>query len=345
MRPSSVAPSDEAIHAFAARQHGLVSRRQLRDAGFSASAVRHRVARRRLHRIYPGVFAVGHRLLSARGWWMAAVLAGGDGALLSHRAAAALWGLVDGSPAVVDVLTLRTTESRPGLRPHRAREILEEDRAVVDGIPCTSVARTLVDLAAGADERAVDRALRRAEDRRLFDRFALEGMLERARPGTAVLRSAMRVFAGDEAAHRRLKAELEVRFIELLRRHGFVLPDTNVVVRTPWRDWEVDTLWPAHRLVVELDGWWCHRDRESFRRDHRRATDLRAMGYDVTRLSWDQVVEHEAATVERLIRFLPRIGAPAPSRPPAPGTWGSFDATGDHGPGPGSDLGYRGQGL
>lgn len=306
---------DEAVHAIAASQHGLITRRQLTDAGLTVSAIRHRVARQRLHRIHPGVYAVGHRLLSVRGWWMAAVLSGGDGALLSHRAAAALWGLVDGTPAIVDVLVQRGVDGRSGVRTHRARTIREEDRALVDGIPCTSLARTLVDLAATAGPRTIDRALRRASDRRLFDRFAVEAILERGRPGTTVLRSALGVFAGDESTRRRLKSELEVRFIELLRRHGFVLPSTNVVIETPWSRWEVDTLWPAQRLVIELDGWRSHHDRESFRRDHRRATDLRAVGYDVTRLGWEQVVEQETATVDRLARFVPEVGAsPAPER-------------------------------
>lgn len=314
---------DESLAALAAKQHGVVSRAQLLACGLTPKAIRHRVKRARLHEIHPGVYAVGHRLLSPRGWWMAAVLYGGEDAVLSHRAAAALHGLIDGSPSRIDILVLRTVARRRGVRPRRVRSIPAEDRATVDRIPCTSVARTLLDLASEADERTVDRALRRAEDRRVFDRFELERILKRSRPGTLVLRTAMAVFAGDEQARRKMKHELELRFMELLRRHRFVLPSTNVIVVTPWKDHEVDTLWPDERIVIELDGWWTHRDRESFRRDHARSADLRATGYSETRLSWDQVVEQEAATVERLARFLPRLKAPAT------GSASAEDAVGD----------------
>jgi len=247
---------------------------------------------------------------------MAAVLAGGDGALLSHRAAAALWGLIDGYPSVTDVLVLRSITRQREVRPRRVRAILDEDRAVQDGIPCTSVARTLLDLATTVNQRTLDRALRRAEEAGLFDRFALEAILARSRPGTETLRTAIAVVAGDEATRRRLKSELELRFIELLRRNGFVLPSTNVVVETPWEEHEVDTLWPEQRIVIELDGWWTHADRKSFNRDHRLATDVRAAGYDVSRLSWEQVVDLEPQTVDRLMRFLPRlVDAEGPPRP------------------------------
>lgn len=297
---------DAAISTLAATQHGVVSRPQLRAIGLTAAAVRHRVSRRRLIEVHPGVFAVGHRLLSPRGWWMAAVLTCGAGALLSHRAAAALWGLIDHGPSTIDVIVLRSVVARSGVRPRRVRTVNAVDRAQVDGIACTSIARTLIDLATVVDERTLDRALRRAQDLRLFDRHAVDEVVGRSRAGSRRLREAVLVLAGDDATRRRLKSELELRFIEMLRRHGFVLPGTNVSIETPWGTWEVDTVWPVEHIVIELDGWWAHRDRESFRRDHRRATDIRGAGYDVSRLSWDQVVLHELETVERLARFLPR---------------------------------------
>ena len=298
---------DPAIAALAAAQHGVVSRAQLRAIGLTAAAVRHRVRRRRLIEVHPGVFAVGHRLLTPRGWWMAAVLACGAGALLSHRAAAALWGLIDHGPSTIDVLVLRSVRARPGVRPRRVRAVDAADRAHVDRIACTSVARTLIDLATVVDERTLDRALRRAQDLRLFDRYAVDEVVGRSRAGSRRLRQAVLVLVGDDVTRRRLKSELELRFVKMLQRHGFVLPSTNVGIETPWGTWEVDAVWPAERIVIELDGWWAHRDRESFRRDHRRATDVRGAGYDVSRLSWDQVALQELETVERLARFLPRV--------------------------------------
>ena len=297
---------DAWIAALARGQHGIVARHQLVRAGITPAGIRHRLDRGRLHAIHPGVFAVGHLVLSPRGWWMAAVLAGGEGAVLSHRAAAALHGLIDQTPDLADVLVLRNRERRRGFRPRRVRTIPDEDRAQVDSIPCTSVARTLLDLALTMRERDLDRALRRAEELRSFDGFAIARVLRRGRPGTAALRQAVAVYARDEATMRRLRSELERHFLSLPRAHDFVLPATNVVVATPWGEHEVDTLWSAERIVVELDGWWAHQDRESFRRDHRLAMDVRAAGYDVSRLTWDQVVVSGPQTVQRLARILPR---------------------------------------
>lgn len=239
---------------------------------------------------------------------MAAVLSGGPGAVLSHRAAAALRGLVEGSSAVVDVLVLRTGTRSRGVRPHRVRAIRDQDRSIVDGIPCTSLARTLLDMATTESERTLDRALRRALEHEVYDGFAFDAILRQRRRGTVALRSALAHIAGDESAGIVTKSELELRFLELLRRHGFVLPGTNVSLWTPRRFWEVDACWPAQRLVVELDGWWVHADRESFRRDRRRGLDVRMAGYEVIRLSWDLVVGAEQDTVMMLRPLVPAIG-------------------------------------
>jgi very-short-patch-repair endonuclease len=298
---------DAAVADLARRQHGVAGRRQLVEMGLTADAIRHRVRSGRLHAVHPGVYAVGHVLLAPRGWWMAAVLANGEGALLSHRAAAALWGLVDGAPERIDVLTFRGATRRPGVRARRARPVPPEDRAIRDGIPCTAVARTLVDLAGVVDARTLDRAVRRAVDLRLFDRAAVEAACAPGRPGTRALRAAVAAVARDEAAGRRTKGELELRFLDLLRRHRFVEPSTNVQVPTPWGEYEIDAFWPAARLAIELDGWDTHNDRETFRRDHRRAADVSAAGHRVIRLTWEQVVDRPDETVARLARLVPRL--------------------------------------
>jgi very-short-patch-repair endonuclease len=238
---------------------------------------------------------------------MAAVLASGEGALLSHRAAAALWGLIDGAPERIDVLTFRGVTHRSGIRARRVRPVPPEDRAACQGIPCTGVARTLVDLAGVVDARALDRAVRRAVDLGLFDRVAVEAACATGRPGTLALRAAVAVVAQDEVAGRRSKGELELRFLDLLRRHRFVLPSTNVKVPTPWGEYEIDAFWPAIRLAIELDGWSTHTDRETFRRDHRRAADVSAAGNRVVRLTWQQVVDRPDETVARLDRLVPRL--------------------------------------
>lgn len=298
-----------AIAELASRQHGVVSRMQLLDLGLTSSGVTRMLRSGRLHRLHPGVYAVGHRVLAPRGWWMAAVLSGGPGALLSHRSAAALRGLVDGMPSTVDVLVLRTGTRSPGVRPHRVRDIRPQDRSTVDGIPCTSLARTLLDLATVGTERTLDRALRKSLAAESYDDHAFREVLARRRKGTTALRLALAHIEGDAEAGVVTKSELELRFLELLRRHDFVRPATNVSLPTPRRTWEVDALWSAQRLVVELDGWWVHADRESFRRDRRRGIDVRLAGYEVIRLDWAIVVASERDTVLLLDGLIPRIGS------------------------------------
>lgn len=298
---------DLTIASLADRQHGVVARGQLIAEGITSAGIRHRLARGRLHAVHPGIYAVGLSRPSPRGSWMAAVLGGGAGALLSHRAAASLWGILDGVPAAADVVVLRTGTSRAGVRPHRVRRVPAADRAEVDGIPCTSVERTILDLAPVVAARRVDRMLRRADELRVLDVGGLEAQLTRGRAGTPALRAALGAVRRDAEAEVRTKSELELRFRELLRVHGLAVPRMNVAVDTPWATYEVDALWRPQHLVVELDGWQTHRDRETFRRDHRRGADLAAVGYRVVRLSWEQVVDDPQATASRLRRLVPSV--------------------------------------
>lgn len=231
---------------------------------------------------------------------MAAILASGPDALLSHATAAALWGLIDGAPQRVDVLVRRTPTPMRGVRGHRVGAVAGDARTIRDGFPCTTPARTLIDLAAVVDSRSLDRAIRRAVDQRLFDLDALRSTIATARPGAAALRDAVDAVSRDACADVRTKSELERRFLTLLDGHGLPRPRTNVVVETRWAVYEVDALWRDRLLVVELDGWSTHRDRESFRRDHRRDADLAAAGYRVVRLDWSLVADHGPATAQRL---------------------------------------------
>lgn len=183
-----------AIAELARGQHNVVALRQLRALGLSASAVRDRVASARLHRIHVGVYAVGHAKLTAKGCWMAAVLACGDGAVLSHRSAAALWGLRPDNRARSDVTSRgRAGRQRSGVVAHLGRGLMPADVTVVDGIPCTSLARTLLDLAEVVDRRGLERAIDRAEVLRLLDMLAVNDVLVRAngRRGVALLRTVL----------------------------------------------------------------------------------------------------------------------------------------------------------
>jgi very-short-patch-repair endonuclease len=273
---TSVTRGDEAIAGLAARQHGVVARRQLVRLGLSAKAIRHRARTGRLHLIHRGVSAVGHARLTQRGWWMAAVLAAGEGAVLSHRSAAALWGLGLGASGRVDV-TVAKERRRPGSAIHEAR--LEPDEGTVrDGIPVTTVARTLLDLAATAPRRDTERALREAERRRLGDRASVAVLLERhrGRKGTATLRALLA-----RATDGITKSELEEAFLTFLDDRRFSRPSLNVHVE----GFECDCYWAAARTVVELDGRAFHDDDDAFEDDRARDRRLQAVGIRTMRVT------------------------------------------------------------
>jgi len=174
---------DAAVAALADEQHGVVARRQLQALGLALDAIDHRVEQRRLHVLHRGVYAVGHRSLTRSGYWMAAVLACGDGAVVSHRTAAALWGISDTARAAIEITAPRERR-RPGIDVHHVR--LRADKTTVHrGVPVTTAARTLLDLAAVLDEQRLARAAERAEALRLASATSLEALVPRypRRPG------------------------------------------------------------------------------------------------------------------------------------------------------------------
>ena len=187
-------PFDAALASLAERQHGAVSLVQLEALGMGASGVRMRTSAGKLHRVHRGVYTVGHSLLSLKGRWMAAVLACGEGAVLSHRSAAELWGLHRFDRTNIDITTARGTgRSRIGIDAHSARDLRRSDVTSVSAIPCTAIPRTLLDLAEVVNRRTLERAVDRAEILRVFDLRALEEVLSRAdgRRGVAALRSVL----------------------------------------------------------------------------------------------------------------------------------------------------------
>jgi very-short-patch-repair endonuclease len=281
---------------LARRQHGVVTRRQLLDAGLTRTVVQRRLDSGHLLRLHRGVYAVGHAQLRREGRWLAAVLAVGDDAALSHRSAAALHGIRDGD-GVIDVATARRVSVR-GLVIHRA-VLAPEDIATRAGVPVTTVARTLVDLAAVLPPKRVADLLREADRAGRLDAAALRGALDRAGGGCgSALRAAL-----DE--HERLatsltRSVLEDRFLALLDADGLPRPLTNHRIE----GMEVDAAWPEQRLVVELDGWAFHADRRAFQDDRTRAARLMAAGWVVLRFTHADVTERlawVAATVRELL--------------------------------------------
>lgn len=283
---------DAQLAILASRQHGVVAHYQLLKLGFTRSAVKRRVAAGRLHRIHQGVYAVGHSSLSSNGKLMAAVLAGGPGAVLSHRHAAELWGLHKTSRRAIDVTTTRDVDQRPGIAPHCVKRLDPAERKVRNGIPVTSVARTLLDLAEVVPRRQLERAVDEAERRRLFDLKQIEAVVARnpGRRGLKPLRSVIENASEPPAT----RTELEHRFADFCHENDLPRPAFNVTVE----GYEVDAAWLDAKVIVELDSWTFHGGREAFETDRERDTALQLARYRVIRVTWRRLTKH-AARLER----------------------------------------------
>lgn len=295
---------DAAVASLAEGQHGVVARGQLLELGFGEDAVDHRLATGRLYAVTRGVYAVGHRVLSPRGGWMAAVLSSGSGAVLSHRSAAALWGIRDSAPGAVDVTV--PNKSRSSVLIHRHCSTLPADEVTVcEGIPVTVVPRTILDLAASSALDRVENAIRQAEYRRLYDRLSLIDLIDRY-PGRRGVRRMREALSRIEALPTgRTRSRLEERFLPFLRRHGLPRPRLNDWIVVSEERFQVDCHWSGTGQVVELDSWEAHGTRSAFREDRARDRILRAAGYAVTRISWAQLDDEPEAIASDLRRLLP----------------------------------------
>jgi very-short-patch-repair endonuclease len=291
-------PPDHGIARLAERQHGVVAYPQLVGLGLRRGAIESRVSAGRLHRLHVGVYAVGHRRLSGHGRAMAAVLACGCGALLSHRSAADLWGIRFSSAGRFDVTAARTRAGRPGIALHRPRRLRPEDRDEKDGIPVTSVARTLVDLAAVLPQGQLRRAVEKSERLELFDLRAVEPLLVPGRPGVANLRAVLREYMPPPFT----RSEAERRFLELCRAAGLPNPRVNTVVV----GFEVDFTWHEARLVVELDSRMYHLTPAAFETDRARDAALQLAGYRVVRVTELRLGSEPEAVVQLLRALLSR---------------------------------------
>jgi hypothetical protein len=286
-----------AIAELAARQHGVVSVLQLRGLGLDRHWVRRRVESGLLHSVYLGVYSVGVPHVFGRGRYLAAVMACGHGAKLSHRSAADLWGLRPNANRL-EVTVTKNRAGPPGVHVHRTRMLDPQDLTVHDGIPVTSVARTLLDLSAVVKPHELAAAIDRAERLRLFDLRAVTDVLERAngRRGARGLRNAVAAYEPSTQ-----KSELERRFKTLLKTAtDMPNPLFNAAVEGETGTHEVDAFWPQQRLAVQLDGFEFHRTRRDRERDADSDADLELAGLRVMRLTWDDVAVHGERTLRRL---------------------------------------------
>jgi len=271
------------VEELARRQHGVVGREQLLALGMGRRAIARRLEQRRLHEVHRGVYVVGVRRISRRGRWMAAVLACGKGALLSHRSAARLWGLLSPASEWVDVTRPGRRVNRDGIVSHRGF-VLDDERMVVDGIAATSPFRTIFDLAAVASMRELERAWHEAEVRGLRDRVSLPVLLERY-PGRRGTRNLWALLESPEPSGF-TRNDFEEAFLALVDVHELRRPRMNGDLSVRGRFFQIDALWERERVAVELDSRAVHGTNKNFESDRQRDRILVAEDWKTMRVTW-----------------------------------------------------------
>jgi hypothetical protein len=295
------------------RQHGVLSRRQLLALGFDADEIKHRVRAGRLHAVRRGAYAVGRKDLSREGRWMAAILACGEGACLSHRSAAALLGIGEERDGLIEVsVRRRTARKHAGIKVFRHLSLPSQEVGTLNSIPLTSPVRTLLDYATLEPPNRVERAVNEADKRDHVDPDALRKAIDSysGEPGVKRLRAVL-----DKHTFRLSDQELELLFRPIADRAGLPLQMTKVFVN----DYEVDFFWPSLGLVVETDGWRYHRTPSAQTRDALRFQVHTAAGLTPLRFSHWQV-KYEPEHVEKILKQTAahlRSGRELPAAPPA----------------------------
>jgi very-short-patch-repair endonuclease len=285
------------LSKLARAQHGVLTRGQLQRVGLSPGGIDARVAAGQLVRVHQGVYAMGPSSLGQEGRWLAAILACGPQAVLSHLDAAALWSLLPSQTGAVHVTVHAGTgrRKRPGIEVHRCR-LHRAETVTREGIRVTSATRTLLDIAPSLDRRQLERALDEAFFQNRVNLNTLTAALARNahRPGVAVLRHCLQ---RHEPGTTRTESELEERMLRLCRRHRVPQPVCQVKIQ----GYRVDFYWAGQRLIVETDGWQGHGQRPAFGDDRKRDVTLHVAGYEVLRFTHDQVT-HEAAWVAQSLK-------------------------------------------
>lgn len=288
---------EQKLARIASRDHGTVDRQELLSAGVTDHEIRRRVQKGALIPEFRAVWRVGHRAPSREAWYMAAVKAGPDDALLRGPPAAHGWGLVKGKAPPPEIVS-RGECRVPGLQGVRCRNLVAADGTRWRGIPITTVPRTLVDLAAILPIDALARACHEAGVLHGTTPGQVKKVLLR-RPKSAGVAKLRLIMAGDEPV---LLSKLEAGFIKLLRAQRLPLPVTN----KPAGGRRVDCRWPEHRLTVELDSYWFHRSRYAWQQGHRREREAYARGDQFRRYTWADVFEDPTDMLRELRALLNR---------------------------------------
>lgn len=294
---------DRLISDLAAKHHGVVARRQLLHAGVPDHIIDERVKSRRLLCLHRGVYALGHRALRREGRWLALVLACGRDAVLSHGSAAIHWGIWDGRDWPVHVTSPRAggRKRRRGLISHRA-DLPVDERTERAGIPVTSVARTMLDLAIRVRGRELEQVIRRSSRRRLFDLAEHWRVVERRlhHPGAGELGRLLLALEGRGTDD--LRSRMEAAFAQLCDDFSLPRPLINRVIEGE----RVDFSWPGSTLIVETDGFEFHAMPTTFAADRARDQKLTLAGYTVLRLTYTQVTADRPATAALVSTMLQR---------------------------------------
>jgi hypothetical protein len=315
-RPLSTHPARErAIAELFGSQKTVATLTQLGEVGLAPRSVRHRAALGRLHRVYPTVYSTTPpELLPRKAQWLAAVLACGPGALLSHRTAAALLGVRDTRRARIDVTSPGGRGRRlSNIDAHRATTLTPADLTEREGIPCTSLARTIVDLAPLVSRRAVERAIDQSEALQIFDLRAVEDVLARnaTLPGAAIVQSLLEEYQRTQAHFDTVtENDFEEAFFALCDAAGFPRPEVQQYFTLPGGDVvRADFVWRDLKIIVETDGGQFHRTRRAREADARRDLLFAQAGWQTLRLTKRMVLTAPAETTRALAGVLARARA------------------------------------
>ena len=292
------------VAELAERQHGVVSLEQLMALALSGRAVRGWIESGRLRRLHREVFAVGHRALRPQGHYLAAVLACGPGAVLSHRSAAALLDLRSSATTRIDVTVPgRVGRSRVGIRVHSGDRLVDDEVTRLNGIPCTTAARTILDLAAVLNRRGLEQLVERAERLEIFDLFQVSRLVlrHRGRRGVARLRAVLGEWDEDVM---RCRSESEILFLKEIVACGIERPIVNGQIGLRAMSPEVDFHWPRHRFIIKIDSVAFHDNPLARKRDAERDAALAEAGWEVRRLGWTDLTEQAPRTLQKIRRRL-----------------------------------------
>jgi hypothetical protein len=277
----------------------VVSRGQLLQLGVTADAIKSWLRSGRLYCVFRGVYALGHRAITAKGRVLAPVLVYGDGAVISHRSAADWWGFSRTSRVPVDVTVPGRSKARQrGIDLHLVRTLDPRDLTEHEGVPITTVARTLLDLAEVVPRRKLKAAVEEADRRGDYDGFAVNELIARSpgRHGLKPLADLLSDFTYDELS----RSELEALFFDFCQEHGIAEPSMNRKIA----GYTVDAHWPGTNLIVEIDSRTFHLTPKAFEEDRERDAQLLLAGYRVVRITYRQLTRQPATVAQRLKTLL-----------------------------------------